>query len=72
MTVRKIRGTEQISETDMGGYQQVGGLWLPFSIESGAPGRPKNFRITVDRVELNVPLDDAQFRFPARTRRSWA
>ena len=63
-SVRKIRGTEQISETDYGGYQQVGGVWLPFSIESGAKGRPKGFRINVERAELNVPLDDALFRFP--------
>jgi photosystem II stability/assembly factor-like uncharacterized protein len=63
-SVRKIRGTEQISETDYGGYQQIGGLWLPFSIESGAKGRPKNFRINVERAELNVPFDDAEFKFP--------
>jgi photosystem II stability/assembly factor-like uncharacterized protein len=65
VTIRKIRGTEEISETDYGGYQQIGGVWLPFSVESGAIGRPKNFRITIERVELNVALDDAQFKFPA-------
>lgn len=64
-TVRKVRGGEEISETDYGGYQQVGGVWLPFSIESGAKNRPKGFRVAIERVELDVPLDDALFRFPA-------
>ena len=64
-SVRKVRGAELISETDYGGYQQVSGVWLPFSIESGERGRPKGFRILVERAELDVPLDDALFRFPA-------
>lgn len=65
VTVRKIRGAEEIGETDYGGYQQVAGVWLPYSIESGEQGKAKNFRITIDRIEVNVPLDDAQFKFPA-------
>ena len=65
ITMRKIRGAEEISETDYGQYQQVGGVWLPFAVESGGKGGPKGFRISVERAELNVPLDDAQFRFPA-------
>src|SRR5262249_48360564 len=34
-TVRKVRGVEQTTETDLGGYQQVAGVWFPFAIESG-------------------------------------
>ena len=64
-TQRKIRGAEQITETDFGGYQQVGGLWIPFSIESGAPGTPRTTRILVERAELNVAVDDAWFKLPA-------
>ena len=33
-TVHKVRGSEEIGETDLGGYQQVAGVWIPFSIES--------------------------------------
>jgi photosystem II stability/assembly factor-like uncharacterized protein len=64
-SVRKVRGVETISETDFGSYQQVGGLWLPFSIESGGKGGPKGFRLTIERYEINPVIDDAMFKFPA-------
>jgi photosystem II stability/assembly factor-like uncharacterized protein len=64
-TISKIRGAEQISETDFGNYKQVDGMWFPFSIESGAQGAPKTTHITIDRIELNVPVDDTAFKFPA-------
>ena len=64
-TVRKVRGTEDITETDLGGYQQVAGVWIPFSMESGGKGGPRNARITVTRAEVNVPVDDAWFKVPA-------
>ncbi|MDB4956784.1 MAG: sialidase [Myxococcales bacterium] len=63
-TVRKVRGTEDITETDLGGYQQVAGVWLPFAIESGTKGGPRNSRITVERAEINVPVDKAWFELP--------
>ncbi|HET7501950.1 MAG TPA: hypothetical protein VFK02_13125, partial [Kofleriaceae bacterium] len=63
-TVRKIRGTERITETDFGGYQQVGGVWFPFAIESGGKGGPRSSRITVERAEVNVAADDAWFKLP--------
>ena len=34
----KVRGVEQITETDFGSYEQVAGVWVPFSIESGPKG----------------------------------
>ncbi|HKF43864.1 MAG TPA: sialidase [Thermoanaerobaculia bacterium] len=65
VTVSKVRGAEQITETDLGSYEQVAGVWMPFSIESGRPGRPRASRTTFDRVEVNVTADDALFHFPA-------
>ena len=44
----------EIAETDLGGYQQVAGVWMPFSIESGPQGRPAERRVTVERAEVNV------------------
>jgi photosystem II stability/assembly factor-like uncharacterized protein len=63
-TVSRVRGAESISETDYGSYQQVAGVWMPFAMESGQQGAPRNFRISVDRIEANVAVDDALFRFP--------
>jgi photosystem II stability/assembly factor-like uncharacterized protein len=62
---RHVRGSERINETDFGSYVQVDGVWIPSAIESGRKGGPKNMRVTVERAEGNVPVDDALFRFPA-------
>ncbi len=59
-----IRGAQQESETDLGDYEQVNGVFLPFSIESGPKGGPKNAKVTIDKAEVNVDLDDAVFHFP--------
>jgi photosystem II stability/assembly factor-like uncharacterized protein len=68
-TVRKIRGTERITETDLGGYQQVNGVWFPFAIEAGNPGGPRTSRILVEHAEINVAADDVWFKLPPpRTR----
>src|SRR5216684_1238615 len=44
---RHLRGTEQITETDLGSYEQVEGVWVPFSMETGRKGGPKTARYTV-------------------------
>jgi len=62
----RVRGTEVESETDFGDYELVEGVYFPFSIESGSKGSTdKEQKITVNRIEINVPMDDAQFKFPA-------
>ncbi len=60
-----IRGAEQTFETTLGNYQKVSGLLLPFSIESRQPGSPQGARITFDKIEINVPIDDSRFARPA-------
>jgi hypothetical protein len=64
-TRRMIRGTEQEFETDLGNYEQVGGVYMAFSQETGAKGAPKSQKVTVDKIEINVPVNDAIFAFPA-------
>jgi photosystem II stability/assembly factor-like uncharacterized protein/outer membrane lipoprotein-sorting protein len=59
-----IRGTERVSQTDLGSYEQIEGVWIPFSIESGPKGGPVSTHITIERAEVNVAADDAAFRFP--------
>ena len=61
----RIRGTEMEQESDFGDYELVEGVYIPFSIETGEKGSTeKGQKFTVSKVELNVPADDAQFRFP--------
>jgi photosystem II stability/assembly factor-like uncharacterized protein/outer membrane lipoprotein-sorting protein len=63
-TVAHVRGSERITETDYGSYEQVDGVWIPFSIDSGPKGRPRGQRVTIERAEANASADDAIFRFP--------
>ena len=60
-----IRGAPQESETYYGDYEQVGGIYFPFAIESGQKGDPDRVRYTVEKVELNVPVEDTIFAKPA-------
>ena len=62
---RRIRGSLEEEETDLGNYEQVNGVFFPFSIETGGKGQPKTQKITIDKVEVNVDLNDSLFHFPA-------
>ena len=66
VTESHVRGVEQVTETDLGAYEQVAGVLIPFSIESGPKGRPRRQRITVERAEPNVEADEASFHIPAK------
>jgi photosystem II stability/assembly factor-like uncharacterized protein len=63
-TVHHVRGSEEVTEMDLGSYQQVAGLWLPFSIQSGPKGAPRTMLVAIERVERDVAVDDGWFRFP--------
>ncbi|MDZ4813415.1 MAG: hypothetical protein SGI99_12505 [Pseudomonadota bacterium] len=60
----KRRGIESESETELGNYEKVAGVYLPFSIESGPKGGKRGQKITLEKIETNVDLDDALFAFP--------
>jgi hypothetical protein len=64
-TKRMVRGAEREYETVLGDYKEVGGWYLPFSIESGVKGNPNRQKITYEKIEANVALDDARFARPA-------
>lgn len=61
----KVRGAIQYSETMLGDYQQVGSIYFPFAIESGPMGSEERTKFTVEKIELDVPLDDSLFSLPA-------
>ncbi len=60
----KRRGIESESETELGNYEKVAGVYWPFSIESGPKGGKRGQKITLEKIETNVDLDDALFAFP--------
>lgn len=60
------RGAEVVQDTTLGDYKSVEGMMYPFSIEASAPGAPGGSqKITIQKVEFNVPVDDGQFKMPA-------
>jgi hypothetical protein len=61
---RTIRGTETEMETIVGDYKEVDGLMLPHSVDAGAKGSPQRQKLVIEKVEINVPIDDARFKMP--------
>lgn len=58
------RGTEFEFETVLGDYKEVGGVYYPFSIESGVKGSPNKSSVTVEKIEINPAFDDGRFALP--------
>jgi outer membrane lipoprotein-sorting protein len=52
------------SETFMSDYQDVNGLFFPFTVVTKNNGQT-TFSVTVKKVEINVAIDDKEFAFPA-------
>jgi outer membrane lipoprotein-sorting protein len=64
-TQTSIRGTIQETETYFGDYDQVNGVYYPFALETGEKGSPDRAKLTIEKIEQNVSLDDALFSLPA-------
>jgi hypothetical protein len=62
---QKVQGREIKGETLLGDYRAAGGVLWPHTVRSGALGQPDKQVLTVDRIEVNVPIDDARFEMPA-------
>ena len=55
-----------ISQTVFSDYQEVEGIYFPFSINSklkGGEGQP----VTIEKIEVNVEVDESIFKFPETT-----
>ena len=62
---RRVRGATIETETDLGAYEKVNGVYFPFSVQSGRRGATeKGQKTTVTKIEANVAVDEAIFRFP--------
>ena len=59
-----VRGSVRESMTWLGSYKPVNGVMFPFSIEVGAKNNPNRGKITITRIEANVPIDDGVFKMP--------
>jgi len=60
----RIRGAIRYTETLLGDYEQVEGVYFPFAIQRGETGSEERTTYTVQKIEVNVALDDSQFSLP--------
>jgi hypothetical protein len=63
-TKRMIRGAEREYETILGDYKEVNGWYLPFSIESNVKGSQDRQKVTYEKIEANIAIDDSRFTRP--------
>ena len=64
LTQRVRHGAQEEVETDVGDYEKIGGVFIPFSIEDGRKGDPDKQKTVIEKAEPNVPIDDSIFHFP--------
>jgi len=64
-TKRTVRGSEQVFESAIGDYKEVNGIMFPIAEETGAKGSDQKEKLTITKIELNVPTDDSLFKMPA-------
>jgi hypothetical protein len=65
---RKIRGAEQTTETELGDYEKVAGVYFPMSVESWTQGQPTQRQRTVIATgTANAPLPADYFTEPQTT-----
>jgi outer membrane lipoprotein-sorting protein len=61
-----IRGAVRENTTEYGSYKPVNGVLHAYSIQFGPKAHPENRqKITLEKVEANVPLEDSLFAMPA-------
>jgi hypothetical protein len=62
---RKIRGAPQTTETELGDYEKVDGVYFPMSVESWPQGQPnQRQRVIIDTALGNPPASNALFAQP--------
>ena len=62
---RTEQGAQIETETDLGNYEKIAGVFIPFSMESGQRHSPDKQKLVVEKAEPNVDVDDTIFHFPA-------
>lgn len=66
LSQRLEHGVQLAIETDLGDYEKVNGVFLPFAIESGKKGSSDKQKFIVEKAEVNLAIDNASFAFPVR------
>jgi hypothetical protein len=65
-THRLVRGQEMDILSTFSEFKQSGGVVWPHRIQAGPKGRSEKQVLSFDKIEVNVPIDDARFKTPSR------
>jgi hypothetical protein len=60
-----IRGSVHESVSEMGSYKPVAGVMFPYSISQGSKTNPAENTITIEKIDVNVSLEQTDFAVPA-------
>lgn len=63
-----IRGSVRERVVDVGSYKPVDGVMYPFSTSEGTKNNPGAQMITIEKIEVNLPVPDSDFAPPASLR----
>jgi hypothetical protein len=63
-----VRGSVRERVVDLGSYKAVDGVMYPFSISEGPKNNPGVQVTSVEKIEVNVPMQDSDFALPASLR----
>jgi hypothetical protein len=62
---RRIRGAEQTTESELGDYEKVGGVYFPMSIDNWSQGQSnRRQRVIIETATANPPVSEALFALP--------
>jgi Outer membrane lipoprotein-sorting protein len=62
---RRIRGARETTETELGDYEKVGGVYFPMSVESWTQGQPnQRTRVLIETAEANPSVTADYFAEP--------
>jgi hypothetical protein len=64
ITQRLENGAKVETETDLGDYEKINGVFFPFSIEGGPKGSTDKQKVIFEKAEANTPVDETIFKFP--------
>jgi hypothetical protein len=62
--VRTFGGKETLIEETIGDYRGEGGILFPHTFVSGLAGSAQKSTLSIEKIELNPPLDESLFRVP--------
>ncbi len=54
-----------VSQTIYSDYQEVGGVYFPYSIDQKLKGQDQGQPVVIEKIEINPEIDESIFKFPA-------